>query len=511
MTVDFATADGTATQPSDYASNTGTVTFAPGDTTKTVTVQVNGDTAVEPNETFNVNLSNATGNATIADNQGVGTIVNDDAAAASNISINDVSKNEGNSGQTAFNFTVSLDAAQAAPVTVDFATADGTATQPSDYTSNSGTVTFAPGETSKTVTVQVNGDTTVEPNETFIVNLSSATGNATITDNQGVGTIVNDDQAGSVNNACVNSLIPNQASLIPVIMTANASPNPVSPGGTVTLSNINQHLAIPPQVFVAGYNATNGTLIHVGANNIPITDIHTVIEGTNTVEGTQTTNAATATATTTITDPDGVPGTGDEEATPGTVDVTYNNQTWTAGASGTINFREDTVTPLTTTNSGINITAVIAGAITVRFGCDPGEVVEGANPSTIVLTDPAPSFASTQIQQPAASNITINDVSHNEGNSGQTAYVFTVSLNAAQAAAVTVNFATANGTATAPSDYTANSGTVTFAPGGHVQDGDGAGQRRHHRGAERDVQREPLGRHGQRDDHRRPRGGDDRQ
>ncbi len=90
MTVDFATADGTATQPGDYASNTGTVTFAPGETSKTVTVQVNGDTAVEPNETFFVNLSNATGNATIADNQGVGTIVNDDATGASNISINDV-------------------------------------------------------------------------------------------------------------------------------------------------------------------------------------------------------------------------------------------------------------------------------------------------------------------------------------------------------------------------------------------------------------------------------------
>ncbi len=93
-----------------------------------MTVQVNGDTAVEPNETFFVNLSNATGNATIADNQGVGTIVNDDAAAASNITINDVSHNEGNSGQTAYDFTVSLNAAQAAPVTVNFATADGTAT-----------------------------------------------------------------------------------------------------------------------------------------------------------------------------------------------------------------------------------------------------------------------------------------------------------------------------------------------------------------------------------------------
>src|SRR5262249_49782580 len=122
----------------------------------------------------------------------------DNDVAASNISINDVSMNEGNSGTTAFDFTVSLDSPQSAPVTVDFATADGTATAGSDYAANSGTVTFAPGSTSQPVTVLVNGDTTFEPNETFLVNLSNATGNAAIADNQGVGTIVNDDAAPPV-------------------------------------------------------------------------------------------------------------------------------------------------------------------------------------------------------------------------------------------------------------------------------------------------------------------------
>jgi hypothetical protein len=78
VTVDFTTGDGTATAPSDYAATDGTLTFAPGETAKTVTVQVNGDTRKEPNETFNLNLANATGNATIADGQAVGTIVNDD-------------------------------------------------------------------------------------------------------------------------------------------------------------------------------------------------------------------------------------------------------------------------------------------------------------------------------------------------------------------------------------------------------------------------------------------------
>jgi hypothetical protein len=193
VTVDFATADGTATAPSDYAATSGTLTFAPGETAKTVTVQVNGDTTVEPDEAFTLNLSNATGHAAIADAQGVGTIVNDDQAQ-SRISINDVTIAEGNAGQTAFGFTVSLDAPQPARVTVDFATGDVTATAPDDYAATVGTLTFAAGETAKTVTVQVNGDTTAEPNETFTVNLSNAVGNATIADAQGVGTIVNDDQ-----------------------------------------------------------------------------------------------------------------------------------------------------------------------------------------------------------------------------------------------------------------------------------------------------------------------------
>jgi len=109
-----------------------------------------------------------------------------------NMSINDVTQAEGNTGATAFNFTVSLATASTGTVTVNYATANGTATAGSDYAATSGVLTFAPGQTSKTVTVNVTGDTTVEPNETFYVNLSGASG-ATIVDAQGAGTIVNDD------------------------------------------------------------------------------------------------------------------------------------------------------------------------------------------------------------------------------------------------------------------------------------------------------------------------------
>jgi ELWxxDGT repeat protein len=188
VTVSYTSADGTAVAPSDYTSASGSLTFAPGQTSKTITVPIVGDRRGEPNETFFVNLSSPT-NATIADGQGMGTIVDDEPR----ISISDVTRVEGNSGTTSFVFTVTLSAAYDVPVTVDFATADGTArTGNSDYVGTTGTLTFAPGQTTKTVTVIVKGDKKKESNETFFVNLSGAT-NALMLDSQGVGTILNDD------------------------------------------------------------------------------------------------------------------------------------------------------------------------------------------------------------------------------------------------------------------------------------------------------------------------------
>ena len=122
----------------------------------------------------------------------MGTILNDDAAATPTLSINDVTVTEGNTVTGNAVFTVSLSASSTQTVTVQFATANGTATSGSDYQTFSGTLTFNPGETSKTITVRVRGDTVVEPNETFFVNLSNPT-NATIADSQGLGTILNND------------------------------------------------------------------------------------------------------------------------------------------------------------------------------------------------------------------------------------------------------------------------------------------------------------------------------
>jgi hypothetical protein len=209
VTVNYATADGTATTANnDYLSNSGTLIFAPGEASESIIVTVNGDMLNEPDETFFVDLSAPT-NATIADNQGKGTITNDDPLPT--LSINDMRVTEGNSGTVNAVFTVSLAPVSGQTVTVNYATADETATAGTDYQAISSTLIFNPGETSKTVNVPVIGDALNEGSETFFVNLSGAT-NATIADTQGVGTITNDDPltltiAGHITDAANNPLL----------------------------------------------------------------------------------------------------------------------------------------------------------------------------------------------------------------------------------------------------------------------------------------------------------------
>ena len=179
-------------------SLTGAVSFANGETSKTIIVNVAGDYFPEDTETFNVVLSVPTGGATISDATGVGTIVNDDFPGA--ISVDDVSHMEGDGGLTAYTFTVSR-TGQAAFTTVQWAlSAPGGAgnAELNDLQFNptlSGTISFNPGETSRTITVQVQGDHVHEGDESFTITLSNPSPGATIADGIGIGTIVNDDAA----------------------------------------------------------------------------------------------------------------------------------------------------------------------------------------------------------------------------------------------------------------------------------------------------------------------------
>jgi len=192
-TVNYTTVDGSATVANnDYLPTSGTITFGPNSPTlQIVTVTVNGDITFEANEVFFLRLSNPV-NANIQEADGIGTIFNDDVEPS--FSINDVSANEGNAGTTAFTFTITRSGNPTSfSSLVTYSTANGTAVAPGDYTAvSNGTVTFLPTETSKTVTVLVNGDTAVEPNETFLVDMTTVS-NGVIGRATGTGTILNDD------------------------------------------------------------------------------------------------------------------------------------------------------------------------------------------------------------------------------------------------------------------------------------------------------------------------------
>ncbi|MEY4565781.1 MAG: hypothetical protein RLY14_751, partial [Planctomycetota bacterium] len=178
------------------------------------------------------------------------TLTNVALTAVSGLSISDVTQTEGNNGANNFIFNVNLSVAASTTVTVDYATAPGTATAVTDFTAISGTLTFLPGETSKTLSVVVNGDRISETNESFFVNLSNAV-NATTVDGQGLGTIQNDDVAG--------------------VTVGNLSGSATTEsGGTVTFT--------------------------VVLNSEPLAEVSIPVQSSNTAEGTVSTTQLTFTA-----------------------------------------------------------------------------------------------------------------------------------------------------------------------------------------------------------------------
>src|SRR5205823_13176561 len=209
------------------------------------------------------------------------------------LSINNATVTEGNSGNAHANFTVSLTAASGRTVSVDYATADGTATAPADYTGSSGTLIFNPGETNKIVTVQVKGDILYELNETFTFNLSNPT-NATITTATGTGTIINDDSAPSVTLSLSGSPMAEAGGVATVTATSSAvSGQPVTVNlafsGTATITN--DYLPSASSIVIPA-GSTTGTITLTAVqdsldedNETIIVDISNVLDGTE--SGTQ--------------------------------------------------------------------------------------------------------------------------------------------------------------------------------------------------------------------------------
>ena len=373
VTVQYKTVDGSAVGGADYTAATGTVTFAPGTTSQMIHVDIKGDSVAEADETFTVLLSSPVG-ATIADGSGIGTIANDDVATPvpPSLSVSDARRAEGNSGTAMLDFTVLLSKAVTGPVTVQYGTANGTASAGSDYTAKSGTLTFAAGETSKTISVAVSGDTAVEANETLRLNLSGASG-ATIADGSGKGTITNDDVAAPAGGTAVGYTVSDNWGAGFVGKMQVAAGDTALKGWTVE--------------FDAAFAITsiwNAEIVsHVGN--------HYVIKN-----------------------------------------VAYN---------GTVGANQET---------SFGFQAMPGGGGTTATGFTLNGVSSGSG-------TPAPA--------PVLPSLSISDATRVEGDSGTAMLDFTVSLSKAAIGPVTVQYGTANDTASAGSDYTAKSGTLTFAAG----------------------------------------------
>ncbi|WP_230169023.1 Calx-beta domain-containing protein [Roseomonas sp. CECT 9278] len=192
VTLDWATADGTAVAGQDYTAATGTLTFDPGETSKTIEITIAPDALWEANEAFRIVLSNAQG-APLVDASGSVTITNDDARDAPVVSVLAARHTEGNGGEAVMRFTLGLSYAMGNDVTVDYATADGSAMAGLDYTAASGTLTILAGQLSAVIDVPILDDTLIEGTEGFALQLSNPTGGATIGTAQATGSIIDDD------------------------------------------------------------------------------------------------------------------------------------------------------------------------------------------------------------------------------------------------------------------------------------------------------------------------------
>jgi hypothetical protein len=482
VTVGFATADGTATAGSDYTAASGLLTFPSGTTVRTVTVAVTGDLMDEPTENFSVNLSAPT-NATLADAQAVGTILDNDPAPA--LAITDCAVPEGNVGTVNCLFTVSLSAPSAFPISVTWATAAGTATSGVDFVAGTGTLTFPAGTASQPLAVAVNGDVLDEPNETFLVNLTAPV-NATLADAQGQGTIQDDDAAAAVSlsDCTVTEGNAGQASCTFTVTLSAASGFPV----TVAY-------ATADGTAVAGqdYVAASGTLTFTaGSTSQPLAvavngDLLDEPDETFTLNLSAPVNATIAdgqgTGTIVDDDPAAAISTSDCLATEG--DAGQASCTFTISLSSASSFP---ISVAYTTADGTAVAgqdyAAASGTLTLAAGSTSqplsvaviGDLLDEADETfTLTLSSPVNATLAdgqgigTIVDNDPQPSVSVGDCAVLEGNAGTVPCTFTVSLSAPSSFTVNVSYATADGTATAGSDYTVTSGTLTFAPGSATQ------------------------------------------
>ena len=466
VSVTYTTMDGTAVADADYTPVTDTLRFEPRETTKTIRVPVLLDTMTEQSETFTVELSNP-GGSTLADPIGVGTIRADPAPG---LRIGDATPvAEGDEAV----FTVTLTPPNEQVVTVDYTTTDGTAVADEDYSATSGTLRFAPGDTSKTIRVPTLRDAVAEPVETFTVVLSNPSGTNVVHDT-GVGTITDEGLPG-LSIADAPTVAEGGEAVFPVTL------NPAS-SQVVTVAYTTQD---GTAVADSDYTATSGTLRFEPGETIQNIQVATLRDAiaepseSFTVElsdpvGTAITNstgvgtiAADAMPALSITDAPTVAEGGEavfpvtlNPASSQVVTVAYATQDGTAVAdsdytatSGTLRFEPGETIQNIQVATLRDATAEPSESFTVELSDPVGTAITNSTGVGTIAADAMPALSITDAPTVA------------EGGEA----VFPVTLNPASSQVVTVAYATQDGTAVADSDYTATSGTLRFEPGETIQ------------------------------------------
>ncbi|WP_204263174.1 Calx-beta domain-containing protein [Spongiivirga citrea] len=470
--IDYATAQNTALAGADYTTSSGTLTFVgTASETQTFTVPITDDSLVESSESFFADLSNLTNPlVTIADAQGIGTITDNDAAS---IAINDVTVSEAAGTAT---FTVTLTGDVQGGFQVNYATADNTATAPSDYTNTGGTLTFAGTDTeTQTFTVPIIDDALVGPAEDFFVNLSGITNTlVTISDGQGVGTITDNDSASiSIDDVTVSE-------------SAGTATFTVSLTGGVDGSfTIDYSTADNSAVAPADYTSTTGSLTFTGTNNetqtITVPIIDDLVVGPTIDYFVNLSNISNTLVT--VADNQGLGTiTDDDNASVSINDVTVNEGAGTLTFTVTLDnavqggFDIDYATAQNTALAGADYTTSSGTLTFVGTANETQTFTVPITDDSLVessesffadlsnLTNPLVTIADAQgigtITDNDAASIAINDVTVSEAAGTAT---FTVTLTGDVQGGFQVNYATADNTATAPSDYTNTGGTLTFA------------------------------------------------
>ena len=480
ITVDYATADGTATAPSDYTAKTGRVTIEPGDTMATVSVSIVDDTVAELDETMTVTLSNAA-NATLGtDATGTGTI-QDTALAA--VSVTDASGLEDTVGNLAFVVTVSRALVEGG--SVQYATSNGTATAGADYTSMNGTLTFSPGDTSMTVNVPVTADAAVEPDETLTLVLSDAT-NLQVRGGAATGTIGNDDFELAIVESREG---PERGRLVfPVTLRGDGMGRTTVSVDYATASltateDIDYSQESGTLTFPSGVSERSITVL-VRQDNITEVDEQFEVVLSKPVGAVITTAKSTATILdddqpeVTVDDATASEGAGRlsfavrlSAPTGAAVTVDYETGDFTAIAGADYVARDDTLTFASgETVKNIDVTVIDDNASEDDERLDLK--LTGAENANLVMEDvvacPFPAeenvvacAVGTIEDDDTVPTLSVADATVSEGE-GALSFVVTVADLEDPNLEVTVRYATSDGTASSASDYESASGTLTF-------------------------------------------------